>query len=290
MPSPRFTLIIPCYNEEKAILKTIHSLRSTLQSAQPYELIVVDDGSMDGSSEILREETEKDPELHIITHKTNRGYGAALKSGIRHASSDIIVITDADGTYPNVRIKELVEIAQNTDMVVGARTSENVTYPLTRKISKLFLERYVSWLAGQEVPDMNSGLRVFKRSISERFLNILPDGFSFTTTITLAMIRNNYEVEFVPIDYYPRIGKSKIRPVRDTLRFMELILRTGIYFAPLRVFLPLVLLLSISFLGSLSYDIILLNNLTDKTLILLMFTLNTALFALLADMIDKRSG
>ena len=175
-------------------------------------------------------------------------------------------------------------------MVVGSRTSQNVTYPLIRKIPKMFLVRYVSWLAGQEIPDMNSGLRAFKRTIAEKFLNILPNGFSFTTTITLSMIRNNYDVQFIPIDYYPRIGKSKIRPIKDTLRFIELIVRTGMYFAPLRVFLPLVLLLLISFFGSFFYDLFILKDLTEKTLILLMFTLNTALFALLADMIDKRSS
>ena len=273
MPPPQFTIIIPCYNEEGAILQTIHSLRSTLKKAGPYELIIVNDGSIDKSYDILSSEAEKDPELRIINHDINRGYGAALKTGIRRASSDLIVITDADGTYPNNRIGELVEFSQNADMVVGARTSENVTYPLTRKISKVFLRRYVSWLAGHDVPDMNSGLRVFRRTIAERFLNILPDGFSFTTTITLAMLRNNYEVKFVPIDYYPRIGKSKIRPIKDTLRFMELILRTGMYFAPLRVFLPLLILLFIFFLGSFFYDILVLNNLTDKTLILLMFNL-----------------
>lgn len=290
MPVPQFTVIIPCYNEEDAILDTIQSLRSSLQYIEPYELIVVDDGSDDRSAEILRSAAEKDPDLHIITHIRNRGYGAALKTGIRRASSDFIVITDADGTYPNKRIGELFERAKNADMVVGARTANDVTYPITRKISKIFLQKYASWLAGQKIPDMNSGLRVFHRSVAERFLNILPDGFSFTTTITLAMLRNNYEVEFIPIEYYPRIGKSKIRPIKDTLRFIELILRTGMYFAPLRVFLPIVCILSLSFLASFFYDFFILHNLTDKTLILLMFTLNTALFALLGDMIDKRSG
>lgn len=290
MAQPQFTVIVPCYNEEKAILKTINFLQSNLKDLEPYELIVVDDGSNDRSPQILQEAVDKDSKLHIITHTQNRGYGAALKTGIRRASSDIIVITDADGTYPNERIVEMFKIAQNTDMVVGARTSENVSYPITRKISKGFLQIYASWLAGQHIPDMNSGMRIFRRSVVEQFLNILPDGFSFTTTITLAMIRNNYDVHFFPIDYFPRIGKSKIRPIRDTLRFFELILRTGMYFAPLRVFLPIVFLLSLCFFISFFYDLFVLHNLTDKTIIFLMFSLNTALFALLGDMIDKRTG
>lgn len=289
MGIPQFTVIVPCYNEEGAIADTIKSLRHSLQGVEPYELIIVNDGSTDRSAEILNSAAQTDPEILLLHHSRNRGYGAALKTGIRHASSEVIVITDADGTYPNQRICELVEIAKNADMVIGSRTADDVTYPLIRKVMKAFLQIYVSWLVGQNIPDMNSGMRVFKRSVVERFINILPDGFSFTTTITIAMLRNNYDVRFVPISYYSRIGKSKIRPIKDTLRFFELILRTGMYFAPLRVFLPIVLLLSLSFLVSFIYDLFILHNLTDKTLILLMFTLNTGLFALLGDMIDKRS-
>jgi glycosyltransferase involved in cell wall biosynthesis len=227
-----------------------------------------------------------------VTHRRNRGYGAALKTGIRRATSELIVITDADGTYPNERIPELVGIAagENADMVVGSRTADDVTYPLIRKIPKWFLRRWASWIAGQNIPDMNSGLRVFRKSVVERFLNILPDGFSFTTTITLAMLTNFYDVRYVPISYAARVGQSKIRPIRDTLHFCQLILRTGMYFAPLRVFLPLAGVLFLGFLASLGYDLFVARNLTDKSVLLLLFSMNTGLFALLADMIDKRSS
>lgn len=203
---------------------------------------------------------------------------------------ELIVITDADGTYPNERIPELVELAKTADMVVGARTAKNVKYSPIRKIPKLFLSAYASWLAGQKIPDLNSGLRVMRRSVVERFFNILPDSFSFTTTITLAMLTNYRRVLFIPIGYSPRVGNSKIRPIRDTLLFFQLILRTGMYFAPLRVFFPLGVLLSCAFLVSLMYDVFVLQNLTEKTLLLLLFGMNTAMFALLADMIDKRSA
>jgi len=136
---------------------------------------------------------------------------------------------------------------------------------------------------------MNSGMRVFRKSVVERFMNILPNGFRFTTTITLSMVRNHYYVRFVQISYASRVGKSKIQPIRDTLRFTQLIIRTGMYFAPLRVLTPIILLLMFGFGGSLFYDVFVLRNLTDKTVLLLLFTLNTAMFALLADMIDKRS-
>lgn len=284
-----FSVIVPCYNEEGAILDTVRTLRAKLKEKN-YELIVVDDGSTDATPERLREAISTDAALRVITHSNNRGYGASLKTGIRRAKSELIVITDADGTYPNERIPELVDMAADADMVVGARIADDVIYPFLRKIPKLFLRRYVSWLAGQDVPDMNSGLRVFRRSAVQRFMSILPNGFSFTTTITLAMLRNYDNVCFVPITYHARIGESKLRPIRDTLQFIQLITRTGMYFAPLRLLAPVVLLLTAGFLASLGYDILVLGNITEKTLILLTSSMNVAIFALLADMIDKRTG
>ena len=290
MSEPRFSVVIPCYNEEGAIAATIDGLRENLADAGPHEIIVVDDGSTDGSRDILAALVAGHQDLRVVSHDRNRGYGAALKTGIRRAISDVIVITDADGTYPNARIPELVNIAQEADMVVGSRTGEKVTYSRIRRIPILFLGWYSSWIANQHIPDINSGLRVFRKSIAEKFLNILPDGFSFTMTITLAMLTNYYDVRFVDIDYSPRVGKSKIRPIRDTLQFVQLIVRTGTYFAPLRVFFPLIAMLSLAFLASLAYDVFVARNLTDKTVILLMFSINTTMFGLLADMIDKRTS
>ena len=285
-----FTVVVPCYNEENAIFDTIASLHECLKDMGNYEIIIVNDGSSDNTLSMLEKASQKYPALKTANHATNKGYGAALKTGIRRANSEMIVITDADGTYPNERLPELIQIAKETDMVVGARVnSEEVTYPLIRKIPKWFLVRYASWMAGQKIPDMNSGMRVFRKKIAERFINILPDGFSFTTTITLAMLTNHYDVRYVPIGYSARIGKSKIRPVHDTLNFIQLILRTGMYFAPLRVFAPIILLLGLGFSVSFGYDLYQ-GDLTEKTLLLLMFTLNAGMFALLADMIDKRSS
>lgn len=287
---PAFTVIVPCYNEEHAIRETIATLRRTIPHAEQFELLVVNDGSTDGSAEILRTMEAADPHLRVLHHTRNRGYGAALKSAIRQATTEYIVITDADGTYPNERIPELLSIARqrNADMIVGARTSPNVTYPLIRKIPKTFLRTYASWLAGREIPDLNSGLRVFRRSVAERFLHILPDGFSFTTTITLAMLTNHHHVHYVPIAYATRIGRSKIRPIRDTINFVQLIVRTGTYFAPLRVFFPISMVLFALFGLSAVFDVFVLHNLTDKTILFLLFAMNTGMFALLADMIHKR--
>lgn len=289
-PAPAFSVIVPCYNERGGIEKTITHLRDTLTGFGPYELIIVDDGSTDGTSDILSNVALTDLSLVVIKHNPNRGYGSSLKTGIRHAHSDIIVITDADGTYPNDRIPELVKLCETHAMAVGSRTGGGVTYSNIRKIPKVFLRAYCSWIAGQDIPDINSGLRAFRKSIALQYFNIFPNGFSFTTTITLAMLTNYYPVSFLPISYSPRIGKSKIQPIRDTLRFLKLIIRTGTYFAPIRVFAPLILLLFAFFLASLLYDVFVLGDLTDKTILFLLFSMNTGIFALLADMIDKRTN
>jgi len=284
------SVIVPCFNEESAIEESLNNLEKHLQDIDRWEILAVNDGSTDGTAGILEECAGKHPHLRVIHHEKNQGYGAALKTGIRRAAGELVAIIDADGTYPYDRIPDLFERAKSADMVVGSRTGENVTYSFIRRIPKLFLKSYMSWLAGQNIPDMNSGLRVFRRSTAERFLKILPDSFSFTTTITLAMLRNRYDVQFVPIDYMSRKGKSKIRPIHDTIRFAQLIVRTGMYFAPLRVLLPVAGILFLGFCASFCYDAFILRNLTDKTVLLLMFSMNTAIFALVADMIDKRSS
>jgi glycosyltransferase involved in cell wall biosynthesis len=286
----QFSLIIPCYNEEGAILHTLRELRNSLSGVQSYEFLIVDDGSTDQTAKLLEEYQSEDTAVRVITHERNRGYGAALKSGIRAARSDLIVITDADGTYPNHRIPELVAQAAQSDMIVGARIAADAQYSRLRKIPKIFLKSYAVWIAGQDIPDLNSGMRVFRRQIAERFLNILPDGFSFTTTITLAMLTNRYVVKYMPIGYSERIGKSKIQPVRDTLRFTQLILRTGMYFAPLRIFAPALVVFFLLFISSLAYDVFILDDLRETTLLLMILFINGLMFALLADMIDKRSS
>ena len=284
-----FSLIIPCFNEEEAIETTITQVTTLLSSLEPFELIVVNDGSNDRTGELLDEICQKHPTLKIVHHDRNRGYGASLKSGILAAKSELIGITDADGTYPTQTLIELTKLAEAHEMVVGSRTGANVDYSKIRRIPKVFLTSYASWIAKERIPDLNSGMRVFRRSVALKYLHMLPDGFSFTTTITLAHLTNNHSVLFHPIDYKRRIGKSKIQPIRDTLRFVQLIARMGMYFAPLRVLAPVILVLCVLFAISIGYDVFVIKNLTDKSVLLLMFTMNTALFGLLADMIEKRS-
>ena len=202
---PAFSLIIPAYNEEGAIESTLDHILDQFSSCNcEFEIIVVNDGSTDGTGEVLASRHD----VRVLEHRRNRGYGAALKTGIRQAKYDLIVITDSDGTYPNERIPDLVALAGDADMVVGSRTGAEVKYPFIRKIPKWFLKRFAEWMARQEIPDLNSGLRVFRKDAVERFLKILPDGFSFTTTITLAMLTNGYSVHYEPINYESAKARS----------------------------------------------------------------------------------
>ncbi|MDD4734569.1 MAG: glycosyltransferase family 2 protein [Kiritimatiellae bacterium] len=285
---PACTVIVPCYNEQESIEKTINLFRTRLSKPDDLEFVFINDGSSDQTGDLLEKMTAGHKNMRVVHHERNGGYGSALKTGIRRSHSEWIAIVDADGTYPIDQLETLIGQAHDVDMVVGARTGDDVTYPLIKKIPKLFITAYASWIAGRKIPDINSGMRVFRREIAEKFFHLFPDGFSFTTTITLAMLTNHYDVRYVPINYATRVGHSKIRPIRDTLNFFKLIFRIGVYFSPMRVFMPIASTTFLVFLLCLAYDVLILNNLTDKTVFLFMFTAMITMFSLLADMIDKR--
>lgn len=292
-PEPRFSVVVPCYNEEDAIAPTLQEIFAAVGDAA-CEVIVVNDGSTDGTAEALArwQRDVGDPRLRVRTHCQNRGYGAAVKTGFVAARAPWLVMTDADGTYPNERICEFVELAEQREstMLVGARVGDNVVYSKLRSVPKFFLRRWAQWLTGQPIPDMNSGFRVIRRESALQWIRYLPDGFSLTTTILIALMLNHGQVDFEPIAYAPRVGQSKIKPIRDTLRFMQLILRTGLYFAPLKTFLPISGFLGCLTLGSFVYDIFVIENLADTSVLLFLFTLNSLMFAMLADMIDRRNS
>ncbi len=248
------TVVVPAYNEEGAIAAQIENLRAVMNACgRPWELIVVDDGSTDGTAAQAGQ-----PGVRLIRQGRNRGYGAALKAGIHAAQHEWIVITDADGTYPCEAIPALLERAGEFDMVVGARVGENVAIPWVRRPAKWVLGRLASYLAEQEIPDLNSGLRVMKKSLVQKFEHLLPSGFSFTTTITLALLCSDCTVHYHPIEYLQRVGRSKIRP-SHAYQFLLLILRTMVYFNPLRVFLPLGALFFVAGMAKFAYDITLMN-------------------------------
>lgn len=279
---PDISIIIPLYNEEGAIRDTVRQIQDVVPDA---EIVIVDDGSSDRSADIA----ETIEGVLLLRHPVNRGYGAALKTGIRAASKDIIVIIDADATYPPEEIPVLVAEIENFDMVVGARVGPQAQIPLIRRPAKWFINKYANFLVNYRIPDLNSGLRVMRKDLVERFFPILPDGFSFTTTITLAFIQSNYTLKYLPIRYEKRQGTSKIRPIKDTLNFLMLITRTTMLFNPLRVFLPIALILFLAAAGLGIYETVVQRNVTDSVTILFLASLQIGFIGMIADLIIHRS-
>lgn len=280
------SVIIPAYNEEEGIASTLRNI-AEMGLDKKYEIIVVNDGSVDNTAKIVKDYAN----VKLISHDNNLGYGAALKTGIKYADGEIIVITDADGTYPNERIPDLVQTFEegNFDMVVGARIGKNARIPLMRKPAKWIINKLANYLTDTQIPDLNSGLRVMKKGVLEKFTNILPNGFSFTSTITLAILTNGYSLKYVTIDYFKREGKSKIKPIQDTLNFIQLIIRTVLYFNPLKVFVPLSLLLILFAFTVLIISWLFTGIAMDVTFgVILMTAVMVMAVGMLADMIDKR--
>ena len=232
------SIIVPVYNEYEGLKQTLGEMERLLLGDN-VEVIIVNDGSDTKTAAIL-DNIEEDG-IIVIHHSRNKGYGAALKTGLKRVRYDYVGITDADGTYPNDRFPEFYRLVKDNDldMVVGARQGQAVHIPWIRKFPKWCIGRLAEYVTRSKIADLNSGMRIMRKKTVERYLPILPDGFSFTSTITLAMTVNNHAVKFVNIDYHKRKGKSKIRPIHDTLNFVQLILRTTVYFDPLRVFVPL---------------------------------------------------
>ena len=230
------SVVIPCFNEALGVKKTLAEIFQVLDETTDFEIIAVDDGSSDETFSLLQEIASRSTQLKVLQNKINKGYGTSLKRGIREAKGEIIVITDSDGTYPASAIPELLDELKECDMAVGARIGPNVQVPLVRRPAKWVLLCYARWMARADIKDLNSGLRAFRKKDALRFFPLLPEGFSFTSTITLAMHVNGMQVSYLPINYRKRIGKSSIRPIRDTLAFFSLVLRTTMYFRPLQVF------------------------------------------------------
>ena len=272
------TVVIPAYNEAAHVAGQVSSVDAVMRtSGWDYEIIVVDDGSTDGTAEAATAAGLS----RVVRRQQNRGYGAALKLGVRLAAHEWILITDADGTYPVEAIPTLLARATENSMVVGSRTGAVVQVPMVRRPAKWFLNRLASYLAGRHLPDINSGLRLMRKSLINRYEHLLPDGFSFTTTITLSAACNSHPLTYIPIDYHARLGESKIRP-RHAYDFTMLILRTIIFFNPLKVFLPLGAVMAVAALAKLAYDITK-DNLSETAVLGLLGALIVWAVGLLAD-------
>ncbi len=278
------SVIIPAYNEEKIIGLVLDEIDKALRECGfEYEIIVVDDGSRDGTAQMIDRE-----KVRFIKHEVNRGYGSALKTGINHAKHEICLITDADGTYPCQDISKLVNLLKENDldMVVGSRTGEKVSIPAIRKPAKWILNKLANYLSETKIPDLNSGLRVFYRSTCLKYTHILPNKFSWTSTITLAYLSDGYTIHYEPINYERRAGRSKVKPI-DALNFLILLIRTISYFNPLKIFLPVSLFLLFFSMCKLVYDIFYLKNLTDSVTLLFLSGLQIGFIGVLADVYAK---
>lgn len=277
------SVLVPAYNEEGAIAETVEVLSRQREHFKEMEIVVINDGSKDRTSEIARTLP-----VTLIEHPYNRGYGAALKTGIARSKFDLIVIADADGTYPLEDIPKLVADMEGYDMTVGARTGAVVQIPLLRRPAKWAITRLAQYLSQQKIPDLNSGLRVFRKDTALRFLPLYPEGFSFTTTITLAMLTNGYRVKFIPINYLRRVGKSSIHPIRDTINFTILIIRICAFFKPLNVFVPpaLILILLGIIKGAVDYNHQ--GSLGLLAVSMVLTGVQMLFIGLLADLIDQR--
>jgi glycosyltransferase involved in cell wall biosynthesis len=277
------SVVIPAYNEEGAVQAVIAELQEILhQHGLSVEIIVVDDGSKDATAQRAAAAGAR-----VLRHRSNRGYGASLKTGIAVARNECVVITDADGTYPARYIPEMLNQLEQADMVVGARIGKTVKIPLVRKPAKKLLNMIANYLAGAKIPDLNSGLRAFRRDIVMQYFAILPDQFSWTTTITLAMLCDKYAVSYLPIDYLPRKGKSKIVPW-DAGSFFILILRTVMLFRPLRVFFPIVVFFFLAGAAKMAKDLTHQPNISASAQLALMSSLFILLIGMLGDAIATR--
>jgi len=233
------TVLLPSYNEQDAILPVIHEIRDALKDwPGTWEILVVDDASSDATSE-----RAASAGVRVIRRPENGGSGASRKTGTRAARGRLIAMLDADGTYPASHLPEMLSHFPVYEQVNGARTSEQGTYRALRFSAKLLIRKLAEWISGKTIPDLNTGMKIYRRDVMLDYLWCMPDGFSCVTSMTLAFMANGHPVKYVPIGYRKRIGKSKFHPVKDAANYGATVVRLVMYFRPLRVFVPLAIVL-----------------------------------------------
>jgi glycosyltransferase involved in cell wall biosynthesis len=289
------TIVLPCYNEQDHVIDEVERICKAMDaSGHTYELLAVDDFSTDGTLARLEEAAPHFPNMQVVPFHRNGGSGTVRRIGSQQAKGDIVVWTDADMTYPNDRIPELVDILdtdRSVDQVVGARTTEEGTHKLLRVPAKWFIRKTAERLAGQKIPDLNSGLRAFRKDVAEPYLKLLPPGFSCVTTITLAFLSNQHDIRYVPIDYAKRAGSSKFHFVHDAYRYILQVLRMVMYFNPLKVLMPPALWLLGLGIGKGVYDMIAHPlRFANNTVMIFVTGMIIASLALLADLIVRSRG
>ncbi|MEO7421220.1 MAG: glycosyltransferase family 2 protein, partial [Ornithinibacter sp.] len=241
-PVPYVTIVLPCFNEGAHVLDEIDRITTTMLASElTYEVLCIDDASTDDTLEVLRGAQQRYPHLRVLPFRRNGGSGTARRIGTQQARGEIVAWTDADMTYENERIPELVRILRDDptyDQVVGARTTEEGTHKWARVPAKWLIRKIAEWLTKTRIPDLNSGLRAFRRDVSLPYLRLLPAGFSCVTTITIAFLSNQHDIKYVETSYAKRAGVSKFHFVGDAYRYILQVLRMVMYFDPLKVLMP----------------------------------------------------
>jgi len=285
------SVVLPVYNEHGHLAQEVKRIRAALdRSSYSFEIIVVDDGSTDGSADVL-DDLRRSENIRLIRFGRNRGSGSARKAGTRAARGRVVVWTDCDLTYPNEEIPRLVEVLdQGYDQVVGARSSEQGTHRAFRVPAKWFIRRLACYLTATKIPDLNSGLRAFRRDVAMQYLHLLPAGFSCVTTMTMSFLCNGYSVEYVPIDYFPRAGNSKFHWWDDTRRYLLQVVRMILLYNPLKVFMPTGLSLLALAAGKTVYDLVTKHGrVATNTLVVLFAAGVVIMVGLLSDLIVQVS-
>lgn len=280
------TVVLPVYNEAGHVLEEIDRISAALDASEySYEIIVVDDGSSDGSTEVLAGVTG----IRTIRFPENRGSGSARRAGTTAATGRVTVWTDADMTYPNDRIPELVkQLDGGFDQVVGARTTEQGTMKAFRVPAKWLIRTLAQYLVERPIPDLNSGLRAFRTKVARQYLHLLPAGFSCVTTLTMAFLANGYSVGYMDIEYKERAGTSKFHWYRDTKRYAIQVIRMVLSYNPLRVFLPIATLLGAVGVVKLGFDLVRYDfKPALNTMLLLFAVFQVLMIGLLADLIVR---
>lgn len=288
------TVVLPCYNEVGHVVEELDRITEALDaSGLTYDLDVYDDMSTDGTRELLADIAAKGtyPRLRYFPRQRNGGSGTIRRIGTQDARAELVAWTDADMTYPNERIPEMVRMLQEDssfDHLVGARTTEEGSHKLLRVPAKFVIRKVAEVLTGTKIPDLNSGLRVFRRSVSLPYLRLLPPGFSCVTTITVSFLANQHEVRYLPIDYAKRAGKSKFKFVKDAYKYILQVLRMVMYFNPIKVLMPLAL--GVMALGSVKflYDVIAHSfRITGSTVLALLVGFQIGALALIGDLVVR---
>ncbi len=290
--APYVTIVLPCYNEQDHVVCELERISTAMDaSGYSYELLVIDDKSTDNTAAVLRGVMHRFPRMRLISFRRNGGSGTARRIGTQDARGTIVVWTDADMSYPNERIPEFVrhlDANPDVDQVVGARTTEEGTHKWARVPAKWFIRMIAQRLTGMKIPDLNSGLRAFRRDVSLPYLRLLPPGFSCVTTITMAFLSNQHPVDYIPIDYAKRSGTSKFHPFRDARRYILQVLRMVMYFDPIRVLMPIALWIMGLGFAKLVADLIRYNlRVTTSTLLAILVGFQIVVLALIGDLIVR---